>query len=49
MEEWFLGMIAGILGNNFINSCTGITVEGTTVAIRKKLMVEKKLFLLHFH
>jgi electron transfer flavoprotein beta subunit len=30
------GMIAGILGNNFINSCTGLTVEGTTVtAIRK--------------
>jgi electron transfer flavoprotein beta subunit len=29
-------MIAGILGNNFINSCTGLTVEGTTVtAIRK--------------
>ncbi|TDE02906.1 electron transfer flavoprotein subunit beta/FixA family protein [Flavobacterium hiemivividum] len=25
------GMIAGILGYNFINSCTGITVDGTAV------------------
>jgi electron transfer flavoprotein beta subunit len=30
------GMIAGILGYNFLNSCTGITVEGTNVtAIRE--------------
>ncbi|SDW98980.1 electron transfer flavoprotein subunit beta/FixA family protein [Flavobacterium degerlachei] len=30
------GMIAGILGNNFVNSCTGITVEGTAVkAVRE--------------
>ncbi len=30
------GMIAGILGYNFLNSCTDITVEGTTVkAIRE--------------
>jgi electron transfer flavoprotein beta subunit len=30
------GMIAGILGYNFVNSCTGITVEGTAVkAVRE--------------
>ncbi len=30
------GMIAGILGHNFVNSCTGVTVEGTSVkAIRE--------------
>jgi electron transfer flavoprotein beta subunit len=30
------GMIAGILGYNFVNSCTGITIEGTAVkAIRE--------------
>jgi electron transfer flavoprotein beta subunit len=30
------GMIAGILGYNFLNSCTGITVEGTNVtAVRE--------------
>ncbi|WP_413999454.1 electron transfer flavoprotein subunit beta/FixA family protein [Flavobacterium sp. W1B] len=30
------GMIAGILGYNFLNSCTGITVDGTNVkAIRE--------------
>jgi electron transfer flavoprotein beta subunit len=30
------GMIAGILGYNFLNSCTDITIEGTTVkAIRE--------------
>lgn len=30
------GMIAAILGNNFVNSCTGITVEGTAVkAVRE--------------
>lgn len=30
------GMIAGILGYNFLNSCTNITVEGTTVkAVRE--------------
>ena len=30
------GMVAGILGYNFINSCTDLTIEGTTVkAIRE--------------
>ncbi|MGO4817863.1 electron transfer flavoprotein subunit beta/FixA family protein [Flavobacterium sp. W22_SRS_FP1] len=30
------GMIAAILGNNFVNSCTSITVEGTAVkAVRE--------------
>jgi electron transfer flavoprotein beta subunit len=35
MEEW-PGMVAGILGYNFLNSCTELTVDGTTAkAVRE--------------
>ncbi|MEZ7504119.1 electron transfer flavoprotein beta subunit/FixA family protein [Flavobacterium sp. Arc2] len=31
------GMIAGILGYNFINSCTGLTIEGTAVTAMREI------------
>lgn len=31
------GMIAGLLGYNFLNSCTNITVEGTTVKATREI------------
>ncbi len=31
------GMIAGILGYNFLNSCVGITVEGTSVKAAREI------------
>jgi electron transfer flavoprotein beta subunit len=42
------GMISGILGYNFINSCTSLTVDETAITA-VKLMVVKKLSLLRFH
>jgi electron transfer flavoprotein beta subunit len=31
------GMISGILGYNFVNSCTGITIEGTAVKATREI------------
>jgi hypothetical protein len=43
------GMVAGILGYNFLNSCTELT-DGTQLQQQfAKLMVEKKPFQLHYH
>jgi electron transfer flavoprotein beta subunit len=43
------GMVAGILGYNFLNSCTELTVDGTTAKAVREIDGGKKLFLLHYH
>jgi electron transfer flavoprotein beta subunit len=42
-------MIAGILGYNFLNSCTSLTVDGTTATAVREIDGEKKPFQLHYH
>jgi electron transfer flavoprotein beta subunit len=39
-------MVAGILGYNFLNSCTELTVDGTAAKAVRKLMVVKKQLVL---
>jgi electron transfer flavoprotein beta subunit len=43
------GMIAGILGYNFINSCTSLTVDGTLLTAIREIDGGKETVLLRFH